>query len=319
MNPHLTTFTARSPQDLVALVPILIGFAPADSLVMLTLAGPRQFHARIDLPDDDRHVGDVAHALIAPAVQHAASAVAFVVYTDDERLAKVLGREVEHQCRDAQIGVLDVIRVAGGRWFSRSGPRWGVPFDPSAHPFTAQAVLEGRAVLGSREELAASVAPDPVAAGAVSQAMPGVSTEIVDPSEFSRWLGTRDAVSLSAEDVARILHAVQDPVVRNAVWAGLDRQQCGEAVEVWAAVLRRAPASEPLATALVAGLTGMLAWRAGNGALAWCALDREKATGCRTSLVGLVGDLLETAADPAMLDRVSPTCAEDGPNSGRRR
>lgn len=302
----------------MALVPILIGFAPTDSLVLLTLSGPRQLHARVDLPEE-RHVGQAAQALIGPAVQHRAGMVAFVIYTADERLARELSRELERRCREAHIRILDVIRVTAGRWFSRSGPRWGVAFDAKAHPFTAQAVLDGRAVLGSREELAGIVAPDPAAAAAVSEAMHSRPREAVDPSEFARWLDTVDPVSLNAEDKARMLHAVQDPLARDAVWADLDRHRCGQAVEVWAAVLRGAPASEPLATALVAGLTALLAWRSGNGALAWCALDRAEATGRRTSLAQLVADLLENAADPAMLDRISPNGVEDGPSSGRRR
>ena len=46
----MTTLTARSPEDLLAVVPVVLGFEPADSIVMLTLDARQTFHARVDLP-----------------------------------------------------------------------------------------------------------------------------------------------------------------------------------------------------------------------------------------------------------------------------
>ena len=45
-----TTLTARGPEDLLAAVPVVLGFHPQDSLVMLTFGAVRSFHARVDLP-----------------------------------------------------------------------------------------------------------------------------------------------------------------------------------------------------------------------------------------------------------------------------
>ncbi len=46
-----TTLTARTPEDLLAVVRVVLGFEPADSIVMLTLGARHPCHARVDLPD----------------------------------------------------------------------------------------------------------------------------------------------------------------------------------------------------------------------------------------------------------------------------
>ena len=45
------TLTAKSPEDVLAMVPVVLGFTPTDSLVMLTFGAASPFHARVDLPD----------------------------------------------------------------------------------------------------------------------------------------------------------------------------------------------------------------------------------------------------------------------------
>ena len=48
------TMTARCPEDLLAMVPVTLGFTPTDSVAMLTFGAVHPFHARVDLPSDDR-------------------------------------------------------------------------------------------------------------------------------------------------------------------------------------------------------------------------------------------------------------------------
>ncbi len=45
-----TTLNLRSPEDLLAAAPVVLGFVPTDSAVMFTFDGPSCFHARVDLP-----------------------------------------------------------------------------------------------------------------------------------------------------------------------------------------------------------------------------------------------------------------------------
>src|ERR1700712_6060955 len=66
-RPTPSTFVARSPVDLVALVPMVLGFHPSDSVVLLTFGPPGgSFHARVDLPVSAAAQEEVADVL-APA------------------------------------------------------------------------------------------------------------------------------------------------------------------------------------------------------------------------------------------------------------
>ena len=93
-----TTLTARGPADLLAAVPVVLGFHPSDSLVMLTFDAARTFHARVDLPppaEQSDSLAELVEALLAPALTHRVGRVAFVSYSDD---AVRLGARGERRC-----------------------------------------------------------------------------------------------------------------------------------------------------------------------------------------------------------------------------
>ena len=60
----------RTPEDLLALVPVLLGFNPAESVTLLGLTGGPSMHARVDLPEDPDQVPTVVAALLRPCVRH---------------------------------------------------------------------------------------------------------------------------------------------------------------------------------------------------------------------------------------------------------
>ena len=60
-------FVARSPEDVLAVVPVVLGFVPADSVVMLTFGASQPFHARVDLPPSRAEIPEVVEALAARA------------------------------------------------------------------------------------------------------------------------------------------------------------------------------------------------------------------------------------------------------------
>ncbi|MGH3346486.1 MAG: DUF4192 family protein, partial [Nocardioides sp.] len=99
----------------------------------------------------------------------------------------------------------------------------------------------------------------------------------------------------SAADAARLLEAVAVTEVREAVWTGADRTAATAAVRFWTDLVRRAPDD------LVADAAAVLAfhcWLSGDGARAWCAVDRALAADPEQGLARLVGDLLEAAFPP---------------------
>jgi Domain of unknown function (DUF4192) len=276
-----TTLTARGPGDLLAAVPVVLGFHPHDSLVMLTFGAERTFHARVDLParDDDEELTEIVETLLAPCRMHEVDHVAFVVYSGDRRLAAALAAALVPAFAADGIGVVDVLRAHEGGWSSvpvradaRESPP--VPYDAAHHPFTAQAVFDGRVTLASRDELRATVAPDAELrhrwAGRVSRLPPPESDDAEAAHEtVAAWVATGDGPD--DDGAARVLGAVTRIDVRDAALFVVTPETAPDHLRVWAALLRGAPDPQ---VPDVAAVTAFCAWQSGHGALAWCALDR---------------------------------------------
>ncbi|HEX4191244.1 MAG TPA: DUF4192 domain-containing protein [Marmoricola sp.] len=330
----MDTFIAREPVDLLAVVPYVIGFHPEDSVVMLTFGvvgarrpggqqgGPRDrpqdrgesFHARVDLPvvlDDQRQL---ALMLLDVAVLHAAARVGLVLYTDDVSAAMSFADQLLPGLIAAGIEVIDVLRVDGERFYSvddESDP--GTPYDLSTHPYTATQVLRGRVVHKSRTALRESlVGTDPDDIDAVSVAATEMIDRLLDAGagrrplaevlhgealwlqgRIDRWLDR--GAALSVAEAARMLVLVSFEALRDVAWAQMSQATAEAHVELWRDLLRRAPGD---LRGGAAALLGFAAWLAGDGALAWCAIDR-----CgdpSDSLAQQVASLVESAAPPSV-------------------
>jgi hypothetical protein len=276
-----TTLTARGPEDLLAVVPVVLGFHPADSLVMLTFGAERAFHARLDLPPvlDDDAAAEIVDALLAPSVRHAVERVAFVVFSDDRPMAAGLAAALVPAFVADGIGVVSVLRAHEGCWSTvpvASGAEESppVPYDDLHHPFNAHAVFEGRVTHGSREELRSTVAPD----AEVRRRWRGLLA--ATPSAGSG--GGGDLSDLVAGWVAsgggpddtgatQVLRVVTRAECRDSALYAVTRDTAVDHLRVWSALLRGAPDAQ---VPDVAAVTAFCAWQSGHGALAWCALDR---------------------------------------------
>ena len=277
-----TTLTARGPEDLLAAVPVVLGFHPSDSLVMLTFGAERTFHARLDLPDspDDEAIGEAVDALLAPCRSHEVDHVAFVVYTDDRDLAGAFAAALVPAFVADGIGVVDVLRADGGCWCRvpiRSGAEESspVPYDDTHHPFNAQAVFEGHVTLASRDEVRSTIARGSGASSSLGRPAGG--------SAIARSRGRRPrprpgrAMGRLGRRARRRRRRARTPGRSPGSTSAMPRSTRspatppGRHLRVWSALLRGAP--DPQA-AEVAVVTAFCAWQSGNGALAWCALDR---------------------------------------------
>jgi hypothetical protein len=262
-------------------VPVVLGFHPEESLVMLTFGAARCFHARLDLPSapDDAAIPEVVEMLLAPCRTHGVGHVAFVVYSADAAVAAALAAALVPAFVADGIGVVDVLRAHGGGWCSvpiradaEEPPL--VPYDDTHHPFSAQAVFEGRVTHGSREALRATVAPESGRRARWGDAMATLPDP--GPDEVRRasrlvagWVAS--GLEPDDEDAARLLHALTRIDVRDAALYAVTRETARDHLRVWVALLRGAP--DP-AVPDTAAVTAFCAWLAGDGALAWCALDR---------------------------------------------
>lgn len=297
-----TTFRAKSPEDILAVVPVVLGFEPRRSVVMLTFGGVAPFHARIDLPvrGDPDAAGALSATLLGPCRRHGVRRVLFVLYDASASLSRHLGRRLRNDFEVGGIEVVECLRVDRRRWFCAEGrragvPPEGVPCDPGAHPFRAQAVLDGRVTLRSREDLAASLAADEEAISRVAAAVAGA--EVLSMAALAR-LCRRHATAGSVPDdatLASMLLTVRIGSLRDGAWVWLTRDAAPAHVALWSDAVRRAPHDlMPSAAAVLA----FAAWLEGHGALAWCALDRCFAEDPEHSLGRLVADMLTVAHPP---------------------
>ncbi|WP_460834216.1 DUF4192 domain-containing protein [Nocardioides hungaricus] len=293
------TFTARTPEDVLAVVPVALGFVPTESVAMLTFGAGYPFHARVDLPPGPSQLPGVVDCLLDPVLRHRVPQVLFVVYTGDARLARRAARCLSGEFSRAGVEVLDVLRADGERWWPAGDRGPGVPYDLAAHPFSARAVLDGRVLHGSRAELRAEVARQPDRVAGVVAALAGLSGDPPDPGWIT-GLVTAGSPPGDAE-VAALLRALLDPHLRDAAWCGLSRRTAPAHVAFWTDVVRRAP--DPLVPA-PAALLALAAWQAGHGALAWCALDRCLEVDTGHPLGQLVARVLAEAVPPAAWEEV---------------
>ena len=295
-----TTLIARSPDDLLAAIPILLGFHPERSIVMLTLGGPHRFHARLDMPEAPSGVAFAVESLLRPAIRNGVERVALVLYAPHTRLARLTAETLVAAFTESGIEVLDCLRAYRGRWYASSRHRApGQPYDPEGHPFRAQAVFDGHVMYETRRELAEQIATDPEAVDAVEALLPGAVP--LDGAPLWQLVARHVEAGTSATDdeVAAVLVSMSDQEARDHGWPDLQRSAAPAHVRFWSDVVRRAPDSQVAEPAAVLALA---AWLCGNGALAWCALDRLFAADPHHRVGVLVAQALTHAVPPTVWD-----------------
>lgn len=288
----------------MAAIPVVLGFEPSDSVVMLTSGGTETFHARIDLPPPG-DVGETVDQLLGPALNHDVECVVFVLYAADGPDVRSFARTLRRDFTRAGIHVVEVLRAHEGRWFApgpTGAPAAGVPYDVGDHRFRAQAVVDGVVVHRSRAHLEAMLQPSPDEVRAVSRALrravPSPPDELADLVDIRLESGRFTTVEL-----ARVLLGLQEPHGRDAALGALSREVADAHLRLWTDAVQRAPEELVAAPAAVLGLT---AWLAGHGALAWCAVDRCRAVDPDNTLAALVADALARAVPPSAWARAQP-------------
>jgi hypothetical protein len=181
-----------------------------------------------------------------------------------------------------------------------------MPYDLTSHQLTARSVVEGRVVFATREQLSASldVADEATAerVGAAHRSLAPLGDLSASALAFEeRWLTalvSRCTGEAPTEPpvLARLLRAVADTPLRDRAWALMTRQSSPEHVRLWTDVVRQSP--EHL-VAPAAGLLAFAAWLSGDGALAWCAVERCLAADPDHILAHLVARALEQAVPPS--------------------
>lgn len=317
----------RTPAELAAALPQLCGFVPEESLVLVSLRGPRSrvgLTMRVDLPRPEAEralATQVAARLRADGARRAVVAVVTDAPDDPDGLPRQrLVTAVERAARRAGVGVTERLLVRGRRWWSYGCadpdccPPDGTPLDVAPTPaldlVAAQRALTGRAVLPSRDDLVASLAAPRDAALAARLAAADAARRRRTAQEGRVAVG-RDALRLwrraldralepggavlGAEAAAHLAVCLRDVLVRDTVltWA-LDDDEA-----LLALLLRLAAGTPPPHDADLCALVGWTAHLRGEGALANVALDRALAADPAHGLAGLCRQALDAQVGPA--------------------
>lgn len=318
----------RTPADLLALVPYVLGFHPEESLVLFSL-GEGGVHARVDLLPDPEALDAAVGSLRAAAARNRSWRVALVAYTDDHRLALEAVERASEAMDGLGVEVVEAVRADGARVFDLTGcrgpccPPDGTPYDLTSHPYTAELVLAGRVSLGSRQDLADSLlCEDPVVVGEVARAAEEARARSAEAAAEPTRLGPtgivragrrhlveeatwvrgrvrrylRSGEPLDAEEAGRMVVALATVEVRDVAWSEMNRANAERHVDLWRDLLRRTPLEW---SAAPAALLGFAAWLAGDGALAWCAVDRCQVAEPDYGMAALLAQALAAAVPPS--------------------
>ncbi|MBP2452933.1 DUF4192 domain-containing protein [Mycolicibacterium lutetiense] len=320
-------FHLNRPGALIAALPAVLGFVPHKSLVLVTVdRGEMGCVMRADLADD---MTERVEHLVDLAASAGADAVIAVVVDGDSRdcrvcddryreLAAVLDQTLAADgIRLYAAHVVDKV-AAGGFWHCADGcGEQGWVDDPGASPLAAAAVLDGRRLYASRDELLQVIRPDPVGRDSMKRPLalvtqrPGYPETRPDVEvRGDVEAAMRAAVQVAEGDrpggteLARLAVGLSDPRVRDTLYA-LAVGECAEQAEaLWALLARNLP--DPWrAEALV--LLAFSAYARGDGPLAGVSLDAALEARPTHRMAGMLDTALQAGMRPERIRELAVT------------
>jgi hypothetical protein len=304
--PHVR-LVLRNPGELIAAIPTLLGFRPTDSVIVVTYTGDTDRRClaavlRSDIPDPAA-VDDWVSQLCVAVANQSATAVVVVLLggaptvipasatsaTDGpvdrlgsdlpgRHLLDVLAAGLERT--GTMVGdALWAASVDARTWRCYRDPvRCGVIPDPASLPVLTALTVAGVVTYGSREELAAVLAPHPAEVLALRAALVA-DLPPIDPDRDARFLtdvvaqvqaGRATESVLDDATIARLAHVLGHGRLRD-VALGLCVGSRAEAAErVWTVLVRGTPRA---LVAHPACLLGVCAYLRGQGSLAAIAFE----------------------------------------------
>lgn len=281
--------TIDSPQSLLAAVPQLVAFHPADSMVVIgTGPGGMRVTLRYDLPTPAEEVTLHLARVFGKQDITAAAAAGY----GPAALVDPVASAVRRGTARTGVWLAELIRADEGLYWNYlcSDPECCLP---GGTPFTAEIPPgpdgRSRPVLSSREDLAAMIAPaagkdaDVMAAAtraaekraSALAAAGGAMLTAAGVTAVEEAIGRcrRGDRTRAGDDAAWLTVLLRDLRVRDDAWCRMDPGYRKEHGLLWTDILRLA---RPGYIAAPASLLAVTAWQCGNGALANIALDRAQ-------------------------------------------
>jgi len=330
-----------SPADLLCAVPYLVGFHPAESLVVTGFTGrPPDGRLRLttrwDLP-----LVPGALDLVVPLLAREGVTQVMIAGFGPGALVTPAMDAVVPMLREAGVDVVEALRAEGGRYWSylcrdvRCCPPEGVPYDARSSAIAAEATVHGMVALPDRHSLRRSLTP---VDGRERASMRRATARAT--AEFRRRLAAADrpddfAAEFVAAGMARVRHALRvhraggrlgdDEAarlgldlavirVRDEAWILIDDDTIGAHLELWRDLARRL---EPRFTPPAASLLGAAAWRNGECALAGLAVERALGADPGYTMARLLLEGLRNLVSPDVLRSGMPTSEDLDRQMGR--
>lgn len=314
--------------DLISVVPYLLGFHPALSLVVLVVNpadGAVTATIRFDLPEDAADGPELAQQLGWIMTGNNVTDVLLIGYGPGSRVTPTMDA-VCRVLRDRRIEIVEALRVQEDRYWSYlcldpgCCPPEGTRFDITASKAAASAVLAGVGALPDRDALVATLSPvsgperdamrkATVAAHARAAAM------IADPSITGQtWFAeghgcvrhaldrTADGGQVTEEEAAWLGVLLTVIPVRDITITFLDVYPADVLFRFWARLTRLVETAYVPAPATLAA---MAAYYNGDGALARIATDRALAADPGYRMAGLLQFALDHGLPPQTLGQIN--------------
>jgi hypothetical protein len=300
----------RTPGDILAVVPYLLGFDPVESIVVIALRGPRkQFGPvlRIDLPAVE-HVDAVADYLGDTVSRHRFETLVVVLFSATSEVADPMAAAALDRLEGLGVDVVDAFRGDGRRWWSYvcTDPLCcdpaGTTYDANSTAAAASAVLAGMTKLPDRDALRAQFEPaDPAERMALDTtietlAMLGVDRLGRQALEEVVSVALRGSRPLSRQEQAQLLVTITEIPRRDQIWGQMRRSNAERHFDAWRPLMQLAPDD---LVAPIGSLTAFAAWLCGRGVLASHAVERVLELSPEYSMARLIRTTLEGSLSPA--------------------
>lgn len=317
-TPLSTPVRITAAAELYASIPHLMGFHPADSLVVLVLDGPAvSMSMRVDLPRP-RHRGLLAAQLGIPLLEHGAREVILVVIcAPSEHVPEVLPHaRLITMLRNELGGVgIDVVESVWLPTCAKDAPWYcyqdvdchGTLPDPETSALAAATAHAGYVTFESRAAMAATLEPDPPEALERRSALLDDLMAESDPpdpgTELCRVRLAVDAVEhrerpLTDVEIVALMRALTLPEVRDACMSFAVQSKALMAERLWVELTRACPSPE---RADPACLLAVFAYVRGDGGLATIALDVADKACFGHTLTGLLKKAFAAAVSPLLM------------------
>ncbi|NRQ38791.1 DUF4192 domain-containing protein [Nonomuraea sp. NN258] len=302
------TVRLSAPADLIAIVPYILGFHPALSLVILAFNGSALATGlRYDLPATQDEAGEIITGSLDILRRDQIAGICLVGYGPGNLVTPLMDGLCQASATTA-IEITEMLRCEDGRYWSYTCtmpdccPPEGTPYDVTTSQAAVTAVMAGLSTLPDRasfaDQLAPVEGPDREAVrAATAAARERAENLLIDQASARYWYEegrarVHDAFArsaadqpLSPEEVAWLGVLLTSVCVRDAAWTMIGTYTEQAHIKLWTEVMRRV---EPAYLPAPASLLAFAAYHGGAGTLARIAVDRALAVNPRYSMAHLI-------------------------------